>query len=263
MRQEDKEVDGFELERQEERKRESELIEEDDEEIHDLDGKPAFEREEERTRLVSGAMRKILERDHIVINDIGLSRHEQRALDAFKTAVEGRDQEHHTFVFAEDRRALLEQALAVLQPDIVGLEQIGGDDFETLVKEVAELRAKLNTLQDAQAEVEHHADKGDKGEAGDTDDKPGAPKEDDTSLTGPERTIAKPASSLSGPELKEEKKAPSSLTNGPEVKGDKKPATTLVGPELKAEPKPPTSLGDPKEIDEAAKKPWWRRLTGG
>ena len=248
MRQEDKEVDGFELERQEERKRESELIEEDEEEIHDLDAKPAFEREEERTRLVSGAMRKILERDHIVINDLGLSRHEQRALDAFKTAVEGRDQEHHTFVFAEDRRTLLEQALAVLQPDIIGLEKLGGDAFETLVKEVAELRAKLNTLQDSQAEVEHHADKGEKGEAGDTDDKPDAPKDDDTSLTGPERKIAKPASSL---------------TSGPEVKEDKKPASSLVGPELKAEPKPPTSLGDPKEIDEAAKKPWWRRLTGG
>jgi len=249
LRQEDKEVDGFELERQEERKRESELIEEDESEIHDLDGKPAFERDEERTRLVSTAMRKILERDHIVINDLGLSKHEQRALDAFKTAVEGRDQDHHTFVFAEDRRALLEQALAVLQPDIVGLERVAGDAFEILVKEVADLRAKLNTLEDSQAEVAHHAEKGEKGEAGDTDDKPDVPKDDDTSLTGPERTIAKP---------------PSSLASGPEVKDEKKPASTLAsGPEMKPEAKPPTTLGDPKEIDEATRTPSWRRPTRG
>ncbi|HEY5947665.1 MAG TPA: hypothetical protein VIV40_19310 [Kofleriaceae bacterium] len=259
MRQEAKEVDGFELEHAEERKRESELVEENDEELHDLDGKPEYELEQGSADLVSRAMHKILERQHIVINDLDLSKRELRALEALKTAVDGRDQEINGFVFAEDRRALLEQALAVLQPDILLLEKLGGAAYQELVKEVAELRGKLNVLEDAQEEVEHKG-AADKGEATDRDDKP--KPDDDQSLTGPERKIAKPASELTGPERKQEPKPATTLT-GPEVKPEPKAATTLTGPEIKPEPKPPTSLGDPKEIEETAKKPWWKRLTGG
>jgi hypothetical protein len=229
LRQEEKEVDGYELEQAEERKRENELIEEDEEELHDLDGKPESERAQERTTLVSGAMHKILEGEHIVINNLELPKRELRALEALKTAVDGRDQQINGFVFAEDRRALLEQALAVLQPDLATLGKIGGAPYETLVKEVAELREQLNKLEEAQEEIEHKPVEA-KAEASDTDDKP--KPDDDQSLTGPERTIAKPASSLSGPERKEE-------------------------------PKPVTTLGDVKEIEEAAKKPWWKRSTGG
>ncbi|HEY5928488.1 MAG TPA: hypothetical protein VIV11_42670 [Kofleriaceae bacterium] len=239
MRQEEKEVDGYELEHAEERKRENDLIEEDEEELFDLDGKPEFDRDQERTTLVAGAMHKILEREHIVIGELVLDQRELLALEALKTAVEGRDQEIHGFVFAEDRRALLEQALAVLQPELANLEQLGGKPFEDLVKEVADLRGQLSRLEDAQEEIEPHKLHAEKGEAADTDE----PKpDDDQSLTGPERKLDKPASSLAGPERKEEPKPPTSLT----------------GPEVKDAPKPPTTLGDPKEIADAA-QPWWKK----
>jgi hypothetical protein len=253
LRQEEKEVDGFELEQAEERKRESELIEADEEALYDIDGQPEFEREQERTSTIAGAMRKILEREHIVINDLELDQRELRALEALKTAVDGRDQEIHGFVFAEDRRTLLEQALAVLQPDIANLEKLGGAPFEELVKDVAELRGQLDILEEAQEEIEHHKQAVEKGEASDSADKP----DDDASLDGPERRIDKPASTLTGPEIKPEPKPPTTLT-GAEIKPEPKPPTTLTGTEIMPEPKPATSLGDPKEIADAA-KPWWKR----
>src|SRR5690606_34941304 len=137
LRQEDKEVDGFELERAEERRRQSELIAEDEEELRDLDGKPEVDRDRSRTDVITAAMRKILGRDHLVINDLDLDRRELRALEALKTAVEGRDPKLDAFVFAEDRSTLLEQALAVLQPDLVNLERLGGELFRELVNGVA------------------------------------------------------------------------------------------------------------------------------
>jgi hypothetical protein len=249
LRQEDKEVDGFELEREEERRRENELIEEDEEALYDLDGKPEHEREQDRSGIVSEAMHKILEGDHLVINDLDLSQRELRALEALKTAASGRDQNLHGFVFAEDRRALLEQALAVLQPDLATLQSAGGEAFEQLVGEVAKLREQLGQLEDAQEEIEPHKKLADKGEAPDTDDADDkgdkgnkGDKDDDTSLTGPERKLDKPASTLAGPERTPEPKPP----------------TTLTGPDRKEEPRPPTTLGDPNEIAAAA-PPWWKR----
>jgi hypothetical protein len=251
LRQENKEVDGFELEREEERKRQSDLVEDSERELYDLDGKPEFHRDEAKTSSVAAAMQTILAREHIVINNLDLDKRELRALEALKTAVDGRDQSINGFVFAEDRRALLEQALAVLQPDLVNLERAGGLSFETLVKDVGELRGKLDSLEDAQEEIEPHKVAAAKGEAGDTDDDDDDDEsnddDDDKSLTGPERKISKPSSSLAGPERKPEPK----------------PASALTGPEHKAEAKPASSLGDAKEITEAARKPWWKRLTGG
>jgi hypothetical protein len=258
LRQQDKEVDGYELERADERKRENELIEDDEEALYDLDGKPEYEREGDRTSLIAGAMHKILEREQLIVNDLELPQREKRALDAIKTAVEGRDQSLHRFVYAEDRRTLLEQALAVLQPDLAKLEEAGDEPFAELLKDVAQLRERLNVLQDSQEEIEPHKLQAEKAEAGDTDDKP----DDDQSLTGPERKVEKPATSLTGPERQQEPKPPSALT-GPDLKEAATPPSSLTGPERKHEPKPPTSLGDPKEIEEQAKKPWWRRLTGG
>jgi hypothetical protein len=264
LRQEAKEVDGFELEKAEERKRESELVEDDEEQLYDLDGKPAFERELDHASVVAAAMQRILEREHIVIDVLGLDRREQRALEALKTAVEGRDQDIHAFVFAEDRRALLEQALAVLQPN---LARLGGELLHTLVKEVAELRHRLDTLEDAQEEAEHRDPGADTSEASDTDDKP-EPDDDafateterakpQSSLTGPEREPEpKPQSSLTGPGRTPEPKPQSSLT-GPEREPEPKPQSSLTGPELPEPKKPPTSLGDPEEIA-AAVRPWWR-----
>lgn len=245
LRQEDKEVDGFELER-DERRRDTELRQDDEEELDGLDGMPVHERKPDRSGVVSAAMHQILEGEHLVINDLDLSQRELRALEALKTAVDGRDQNLHGFVFAEDRRALLEQALAVLQPELASLQQVGGESFEELVQEIAELREQLGSLEDAQEEVESHRLEAAKGEAPDTDDKAdGDDKADDDREDKKDDPYlkAKPASSLAGPERKEPPRSPS----------------TLTGPERKEEPKPPTTLGDAADIAEAARTPWWKR----
>lgn len=262
MRQEEKEVDGPELEHEEERKRQTELVEEKDDELHDLDGKPyemEGQRDKDRSGAIVGTMRKILEGEHIVINDLKLSPRELKALDALQTAVRGRDGALDRFVYAEDRRALLEQALAVLQPDIVNLEREAGQPFEDLMKEVSGLREKLNVLEDAEENIHHHPEENAKGET-DSDDKPA---DEDQSLTGPERKVEKKKSALAeGPEVKEAPKPKSVLSEGPEVKDEKKETTLTSGPELKEAKKPETSLGDAKEIAEAQKQPWWRSSRG-
>jgi hypothetical protein len=276
LRQEDKEVDGPELEHAEERKRENELVEEKAEEIHDLDGQPyemEGQRDKDRSGMVVSAMRKILEGERIVNNDLKLSPRELKALEALQTAKTGRDGQLDRFVYAEDRRALLEQSLAVLQPDVVQLEREAGKPFVELMSEVSGLREKLNSLQDSEEEVMLRHGEIEKAET-DTDDKP--KPDDDQTLTGPERKLDKPTSDLGGPERKLDKptsdlggperkieKPATTLTGGAELKDAKKPETTLTGgAELKDAKKPETSLGDAKDIAEAEKKPWWRSSRG-
>lgn len=239
MRQEDKEVDGPDLEQAEERKRENELVEEKDDELLDLDGKPETFVDKEKSGPVIEAMRKILAGEQIVVNDLKLDKRHQTALEALKTAVEGKDQELSQFVYAEDRRTLLEQALAVLQPELASISELG-KPFEDLLKNVTELREMLNTLEDAEEELVEGrvANFEEESDTDDKDDDEDEADDDDKSLTGPERTIAKPPTSLTGKDLKEEPKPP----------------TTLTGKEIKEEPKGPTSLGDAKEIAEAAKR---------
>ena len=229
MRQEDKEVDGPELEKAEERKRENELIEDKEDELHDLDGKPyempyEIEQKRDRSDTVVAAMRQILEREHIVINDLKLPQRELKALEALNTAVRGKSGDLDKFVYAEDRRALLEQALAVLQPDLVSVEDLG-KPFEELMKEVSGLRTNLKNLEEAQEEALINVD-AEKTVETDSDDD----TDDDTSLDGPERKVEKPKSTLA------------------------------EGKEVKAAEKKPTSLGDPKEIEQAQKAlPFWKK----
>jgi hypothetical protein len=263
LRQEEKEVDGPELEAAEERKRETELVEEKEDEVHDLDGKPyemEGQRDKDRSGTVVGAMRKILEGEHIVINDLKLPQRELKALEALKTAKTGREGQLDQFVYAEDRRALLEQALAVFQPDIVSLEREAGQSFDDLMKGVTDLREKLNVLQDSEEEVFQRGDESVKGET-ESDDKP--KPDDDQTLTGPERKVEKKKpTDFDGPERKTEKPE-SALSKGPEVKEEKKPTSLTGGAELKEPKKADTSLGDAKEIAEAEKQlPWWRTSRG-
>lgn len=235
MRQEDKEIDGFELQRAREQQQQSEKTSQAGDELEELENERALEAELARdpgqSSIVASAMRTILAREHIVINNLPLPQRELRALEALKTAVDGRDQEIHGFVFADDRRTLLEQALAILQPDLVALEQHDSELFHDFVQDVASLRERLGELQLAQFQPVRNrrpAPKAKPSESDDKDDKDDkADKDDDMSLTGPEREIEKP---------------PSSLT----------------GPEREAPPKPPTTLGDPAEIAAAA-RPWWKR----
>ena len=241
MRQEDKQVDGPELEQAEERKRENELIEERDDALYDLDGQPERTVDREQSSAVIAAMKTVLAGEQLVINDLKLDKRHQIALEALKTAVEGKDQSLAQFVYAEDRRTLLEQALAVLQPELADIAQLG-QPFQDLLKDVGMLRDKLNVLEDSEEElIEGRTNDQPKTET-DSDDKPDDKDEfdvnTDLSLTGPPREFLKPASSLAGPTRKIEPKPESSLT----------------GTERKAEPKGQTTLGDPKEIAAAQRR---------
>jgi hypothetical protein len=260
LRQEDKEVDGPELEQAEERKRENELVSQDDEELLDLDGKPyEMEKDRERSGTVVAAMRHILEGRHIVINDLDLSQRELKALEALKTAKTGKSGDLDRFVYAEDRRTLLEQALAVFQPDLLHLE---GDAFDEMIKEVSDLRSHLTEREEAQDQVTA-SEVVEKTSETDTDDKD---DDEDTSLDGPEREIDKPKSLLSdGKEVKPVEKPKSSLGDGKEAKPVEKPKSSLAdGKEATAVAKGPTSLGDVKEIAAAEKAlPFWRKPSNG
>jgi len=240
LRQEDKEIDGPEIEQAEERKRESELVEEKDDALYDLDGQPEYEVDHERSSAIVGVMKSILAGDQIVINDLKLEKRHQIALEALKTAFDGKDANHARFVYAEDRRTLLEQALAVLQPELADMSQLD-EEFQGLIKDVGSLREKLNVLEDSEEElVEGRAQDQAKTES-DSDDKPDEDDLDvntDLSLTGAPRVFEKPASSLAGPARKAEPK----------------PETTLTGAERKTEPKGPTTLGDPKDIAAAERR---------
>ncbi len=298
LRQEDKEVDGPDIEKAEERKRETELVEEREDELYDLDGLPESTLDGERSTAVLTAMKQILAGDQLIINDLKLPKRQLVALESLKAAVEGKDPRLARFVYAEDRRTLLEQALAVLQPELASL-QGAGDQFQDMISKVGTLREKLNVLEDAEEElIEGRAHDAVKTE-GDTDDKPDnsdlddpkkkepagkkKPKKPageaaDLSLDGPERPVEKLPTQLTGAEIKEASKGPTTLEGpaikdapkgpttleGPAIKEAPKGATTLVGAEVKPDLKGPTTLGDPEEISRAADSdtPRWRRSGG-
>jgi hypothetical protein len=217
-----------------------------------------------------GVVRMILAREDLDMTQLTLPTLEREALIALKVAVEGKSHDLGSFVYAQDRRDLLERALAVLQPDIseadLGTARELQAQFDDLVQRVGELREHLGSLEDAQGEIETRAlaavmEEG----AADTSDKP-KPKPSDpdaprppTTLTGPERPEpARPPTTLTGPERPEPGRPPTTLT-GPERPEPARPPTTLTGPELAPEEAAPSTL-DGEHDDK--KKPWWRRPFG-
>jgi len=251
VRVEDKEVDGLELER-EQRLAQSELDKQDDEELPEVHADQQRDLARTERGALLAALRAILASEHVIVATLQLPAHELRALEALQEAVEGRDGQLDMFVYATDRRGLLEQALAVLQPNLA----YDDETYVELVARVGELRRELLHLEEAQDELEDRHPKQlakkPAGEPAEVD--PDAPK---------------PASTLSiGPEVEDASKPASTLSVGPEVKDAPKPASTLAaGPEVKEEAKPATSLGDEKEIAAAqaeempkAKKSWWKRM---
>lgn len=239
MRAEEKEVDGPDLDRQT-RLTESGLDKQDEEELPEV----LAEQQRELVRTERGgllvAVEAILAHDHVVVDQLQLPAHELRALDALKAAVDGKDSKLHRFVFASDRRHLLEQALAVLQPNLA----FNDASYAQLVARVAGLRHALTELEDSQDELLD-----------------GSQKEDLAKATPP-----KPPSEPT--EIDPDAPKPPSTLHGPDVADAPKPASTLGGPEVREEPKPETSLGDPAEIAAAQadelpkKKPWWKRPFG-
>ncbi len=235
MRQEDKELDGPALEQAEERKRENELVEEKEDELYDLDGLPETTLDGEHSTAVLAAMQQILAGDQVVINDLKLPKRQIVALEALRTALDGKDQQGSRMVYAEDRRALLEQALAVLQPEIASMQGAGGQ-FEDMLSKVGTLRDRLNTLEDAEeSELEQRPFDAVK-DGNETDDKP-----DNSDLDDPK------------------KKPPGTAKPKAKKKADDADLS-LDGPERPQEPKGPTTLGDPDEISKVAEnEPRWRR----
>jgi hypothetical protein len=236
MRAEDKEVDGLELERETERPRESELQKEDEQELPELQS--SEHRDTEHRGSVMAAMRAILDRDVVVVDELGLPARELRALEALQAAVEGKDAKLSQFVYATDRKNLLEQALAVLQPNFVTGDaqhaQVLGT-YADLIEKVAELRHGLLDLGDAQDDLLH-----------------GTPE------------LAKQATDKDDDDTDDDADTPtkSTLADGPEVKREVTKSTLADGPAARESPKEPSSLGDPADIAAAQKTPWWKRVLG-
>ncbi len=218
MRAEDKQLEGPELEREQRVDRpqaheEAEMPVLAGEEVRDVGM-------DHRSHLLD-ALQLILAGEHVNLGLLYLPRRETLALEALHAAVHGADSLGE-FVFAEDRRSLLEQALAVLQANLTYGEpaQLAElqSKFGLLTGQLAELREQLTSLEDAQEERDefHNAAK-QRGEASDgehdddDDDKPKPLAADAkeptlaefvTTLTGPARAEpAKPPSTLAGPEL--------------------------------------------------------------
>ena len=253
MRAEDKEVDGLELERETERQRESELQKEDEQELPELQSSEHHDTEHRGS--VMAAMRAILDRDVVIVDELGLPARELRALEALQAAVEGKDTKLSQFVYATDRKNLLEQALAVLQPNFVTGDaqhaQVLGT-YSDLIEKVAELRHGLLDLGDSQDDLLHGTPELAK-QATDKDD-----DDDDTDDDG---DTPKKSTLADGPEVKREA-AKSTLADGPEVKREAAKSTLADGPAATEAPKEPTSLGDPADIAAAQKTPWWKRVLG-
>jgi len=230
----------------------------------------------ERKSQLLGAIRMILDRETLAVSRLRLPQRESHALEALQVAVSGKSTSLGQFVYASDRRDMLEQALAVLQPDMIHADDKTARElsaqFADLVHRVAELRHTLTDLEDAQDELleSHQKATLEQGTAdpGDKADKP-KPKPSDpdaprppTTLTGPDRPEpAKSPTTLTGTDRPEPAKPPTTLT-GPELPLTSSPASTLTGTDRPEPAKPPTTLtgdGGP-DRPEPAKPP--TTLTG-
>jgi hypothetical protein len=243
VRAEEKELEGQELER-EERTREEAAHEE--EELPAIGGEVVRDVELEHRSTLFDALRLILAGEEVTVSLLYLPQRETHALEALQTAVKGHDSVGE-FVFAEDRSALLEQALGVLQQNVTHgdpaqLAELHAK-FDEVTERVTELRERLTNLEDAQEEL-FHEERGEAKAETDDDDKPGKPE--DAALDGPDRPVPP--------------RTPSTLY-GDAPAEQARPPSTLDGPEAAAEEKPPSELAA-ESTAAAPKKPWWRRPFG-
>jgi hypothetical protein len=247
---------------------------------HDKDRLPSpvveslHEASRERRAQLLGAIRMILGRERLEVGQLRMPPRETQALQALQAAVEGKSTDLQQFVYASDRRDLLERALGVLQPDLTRTDDKTARELHAQLADLSQrlgaLRHRLSSLEDAQDEILHGqgaaaeivAAPGDKPEPrppsrpSDPDaprpattltgpDLPelSDPKPAPTTLTGPDLPQGKPApSTLAGPELPQEKPAPSTLA-GPELPQEKPAPSTLIGPDLPDAPPAPSTLG--------------------
>jgi hypothetical protein len=274
VRIEEKTIDGLDLELAERQHktvlgRDREATARTEGELPELGGEHQRDIERPRSTVLIDAMREILDSrggisekrstaTALRISQLELPEREAKALEGLQASVTGRT-ETNQFVFAEDRRELLEQALAVLQPNLTSgsTSELADlrESMAMLTRSVGELREALGDLEDAQEEL--------LGEEKQAYEQAAAPDDKDEKPKPSDPDAPRPATTLTGPERPQPAKPATTLV-GPEVKPEPKPASTLsTGPEVTPEPDAPTTLGDEQEISEVAKKkPWWRRPFG-
>jgi hypothetical protein len=230
----------------------------------------------ERRAQLLGAVRMILGHQTLEVGQLRMPARETRALSALQVAVEGRSADLNEFVYATDRRDLLERALGVLQPDLLHTDDQSAHGLRAQLKDlserVGELRHRLTVLEDAQDDLlrgtpevaaltTEPTDKpGDKPAAKPAGAKPTVePSDPDaprppTTLTGPGPDLPEPppvrTTLAGGPDIPDRTPAKTTLT-GADLP-DRTPApTTLVGPDLPDEPPAKTTLVGPTVPDEA------------
>lgn len=254
MRAEEKEVEGPILEEEAEKLAASADKREDEEHLPEVGGEEQRDVARVPGTTLLDAMRQILSGSELEIERLALPERELRGLRALEKAVSGKS-DKDMFVYAEDRKSLLEQALAVLQPNLTAGHQTSElveirDSLEQMTRRVAELRAKLGNLEAAQDELMADEKERFLEAAAETADKPKPDKPSDPDAPRPASTVSGP-----GPAV-EWKEKPITVDKGPEAKREEFVSTLSKGAEVKRE-EPPTTLGDPKEI--AAAVPWWQR----
>lgn len=139
---------------------------------------------------VLAAVRQIFsdrDRRPLSFDDFDLSIQERSALESLRSAHAGKDARTNLFIFAEQRREMLEQALAALQPVLtLGVHEVPEfqEAYNDLVKQVGDLRERLANLEDAQDdEMLHYVKAAAKGEEEDDGD---GDKDDDEGDEGDE-----------------------------------------------------------------------------
>jgi hypothetical protein len=250
VRAEEKELEGPELEREQslESMREAES---EQEELPEIAGEQQRDAGfESRSRLLD-ALQLILAGEEVNVTLLYLPQRETHALETLQAAVKGSD-EKGEFVFAEDRRSLLEQALAVLQQNMTYGDpaQMAAlqNKFDGLVGQVGELRAQLVELEDAQEDIEEWHSAHERGIEPETDDKPDEKPE--TADTEPEKKggiIGWVSKTFGGSKdaKSDDADAGSTLSNGPDAVIEKKPSTLSTGPDVVAEPRSTSLTGGP------------------
>jgi hypothetical protein len=239
VRAEEKELEGPELER-EERTREPAAHEE--EALPAFGGEVLRDLELAHRSTLFDALRLVLAGENVTISLLYLPQRETHALEALQAAVTGRDSVGE-FVFAEDRRGLLEQALAVLQQNVTygdpaQLAELHAK-FDELTEQVTVLREHLVSLEDAQDDLVDEKRVFEEAAAEDSGD--------------PDKPAGKPEdAALDGPARPEEPPPPSTL-DGDAPAEEPPPPSTLDGPARPEEPPPPSELAAESAAAEAEK----------
>ncbi len=169
------------------------------------------------------AVQSIFERRPLELDQLQLSKQEHSALEALRAAFNGKDARYNTFLYAEHRREMLEQALAALQPIFaldVSMSSEMQEEYAALVEQVTQLRIHLLSLEDSQDDellqresLKKSEEEGDKDDDGDGDKDDDGDGDADADLDD-KRKAAK-STLFEGPEAPAKQTAKSTLSDGP------------------------------------------------